>query len=167
MSNCYDRTNGRINITGPNISDLFAMYDKNPVNSIVTYRDANIHQEPDLLTSTYFTQDTVNYIQSKITEGVANVSKGQLQIEPQNPETILVIMRALYLREIDSLPRTSPEELKKILIQKVLDYAVPQVYNEAISYQKYVRDASTLVVPMDKPCAPDNYAKTLELKPFF
>lgn len=167
MSNCYDRTNGRINITGPNISELFAMYDKNPVNSIVTHRDTYIHQEPDQLTNTYFTNDTIDYIQAKITEGVATVSKGQLNIEPQNSETIHMIMRGVYLREIDRLPKTSIEELKKILVQMVLDYAIPQVYNEAIAYQKYIHDASTLVVPLDKPRAPDTYAKTLELKHFF
>ena len=167
MSNCYDRTNGRINITGPNISELFAMYDKNPVNSIVTHREAYIHQEPDQLTNIYFTNDTIKFIQSKITEGVATVSKGQINVEPQNSETILMIMRGVYLREIAYLPKTSVEELKKILIQKVLDYAIPQVYNEAISYHKYIHDASTLVVPLDKPQAPDTYAKTLELKHFF
>ena len=167
MSDCYDRTNGRINITGPNISDLFAMYDKNPVNSIVTYRDTYLHQEPDQLTTIYFNNDTIQFIQSKITEGVATVSKGGIQIEPQNPETILMIMRGVYLREIDNLPRGQPQEQKNKLIQMVLNYAIPQVYNEAVAYQNYVKDASTLVIPMDKPCAPDTYAKTLELKPFF
>ena len=167
MSNCYDRTNGRINITGPNISDLFSMYDKNPVNSIVTYRDTYLHQEPDQLTTIYFTNETIQFIQAKITEGVATISKGHVQIEPQNSETILMIMRGVYLREIDNLPRGKPEELRNKLVQMVLNYAIPQVYNEAISYQKYVRDASTLVVPMNKPCAPDTSAKTLELKPFF
>jgi len=167
MSNCYDRTNGRINITGPNISDLFAMYDKNPVNKLITHRDAYIHQEPDQLTKIYFTNDTIRFIQTKITEGVASVSKGRINIEPQNPETITMIMRGVYLREIDRLPKTSAEDLKKILIQMVLDYAIPQVYNAAVSYHKYIHDASTLVVPLDKPRAPDTSTKTLQLKHFF
>ena len=37
MNNYYQRTNGRINITGPNISNLF-VYDKNPVHTPVSYK---------------------------------------------------------------------------------------------------------------------------------
>ena len=49
----------------------------------------------------------------------------------------------------------------------VLGYAVPATYNEAVGYQKYLEDASTLVVPLALPLNHDRQYKQLELKPWF
>jgi hypothetical protein len=44
---------------------------------------------------------------------------------------------------------------------------VPQVYREAKGYLTYLRDISTLAVPLSTPVNTVAYDKTLELKPFF
>ena len=49
----------------------------------------------------------------------------------------------------------------------MLNYVVPKVFNEAKGYLVYIRDASTLVVPLSAPVSSVSYDKTLELKPFF
>lgn len=48
----------------------------------------------------------------------------------------------------------------------VLDYAIPNVYNEAMGYLKYLEDKSTLVVPLSLPQANDRVYKQLEPSPF-
>jgi len=75
-------------------------------------------------------------------------------------------MRSMYLQYadhniIDSI-RTQVERLNKV----VLDYAVPSVYNEAVGYEKYCRDQSTLVVPLPLPLQHNREYKQLELKPW-
>ena len=53
-------------------------------------------------------------------------------------------------------------ELNKL----VTDYAVPQIYNEAVGYLKYKRDVSTLPTPLRRPTS-TFHSNTLELKKFF
>ena len=52
------------------------------------------------------------------------------------------------------------------LNEKVLNYVVPQVYGEVVSYMKYKEDISTISEPMDLPTLPF-IDKTVELKNFF
>ena len=58
--------------------------------------------------------------------------------------------------------RNQLQELNK----HVLEYAVPQLYNEAVSYLKYKRDVSTLPTPMDLPVS-SYHSNSLQIKPFF
>jgi len=53
------------------------------------------------------------------------------------------------------------------LNKTVLDYAVPNVYGEAVGYMRYLQDQSSLVVPLAQPRQPDRVYKQLELKPWF
>ena len=55
------------------------------------------------------------------------------------------------------------EALNKI----VVDYCVKQIYGEAQGYLTYLHDASTLVVPLQRPVMSNTNNKTLELKKFF
>jgi hypothetical protein len=48
------------------------------------------------------------------------------------------------------------------LNQLVLEYAVPNVYNEAVGYIKYREDISTLVVPFALPTKIDRDYKQLD-----
>ena len=62
--------------------------------------------------------------------------------------------------------------LKEVIVsetdnQIVLNYAVDQVYSEAIGYYKYIEDASTMYTPMDPPIMSSNNDKQLVLKPWF
>jgi hypothetical protein len=47
------------------------------------------------------------------------------------------------------------------------EYAIPQVYGEAKAYMKYQLDASTLVVPMERPVLSKTNDKQLEFKGWF
>jgi hypothetical protein len=74
-------------------------------------------------------------------------------------------MRSVFLQY--SLHKsTNIREQVEQLNQIVLNYCVPRVYSELMSYLKYKEDISTLPVPQENPIflAPD---KTLELKHFF
>ena len=55
----------------------------------------------------------------------------------------------------------------KSLNKIVLDYCIKQVYGEAQGYQQYLYDASTLVVPIERPVLSSTEDKTLEWKRWF
>ena len=53
------------------------------------------------------------------------------------------------------------------LNKMVWNYSIPQVFNEAQGYYKYLSDASTMYKPMNPPISTQNNDKELVLKPWF
>jgi methyl coenzyme M reductase gamma subunit len=74
-------------------------------------------------------------------------------------------MRSTYLQYAEHLPNNITEQVER-LNKIVWDFAISQVYNEAVGYVNYMRDQSTLVMPMDRPVPVDRDYKQLELKPY-
>jgi hypothetical protein len=73
-------------------------------------------------------------------------------------------MRSIYLQFAkNSLSDSVKDQIQK-LNRYVLDYAIPSVYNEAQGYLNYMRDQSTLVMPMERPKQVDRDYKHLEWK---
>jgi hypothetical protein len=100
-------------------------------------------------------------IQNGIRAGVYEKSKQQFTVLPQNPDTLKIIMRSIYMQYAQHLATgitAQVERLNKI----VLEYAVPNVFSEAVGYIKYREDISTLAVPFDLPTKIDRDYKTLE-----
>ena len=74
-------------------------------------------------------------------------------------------MRSTYLQYAEHKPdeiTAQAERLNKL----VLDYCIPSVYNEAIGYEKYCQDQSSLAVPLELPSNHDRNFKQLEIKPW-
>ena len=93
------------------------------------------------------------------------MSEEKYVIAPQNIDTIKIIMRSIYLQYAEHKPEDITEQVER-LNKFVLEYAVPNVYNELIGYLKYCRDQSTLVTPIDLPVQTDREFRQLEMKPF-
>ena len=148
-------SNGRVDIMnktqGPDISHLFAMYDKIPANQCTTFREPTLGQWDETpLSKAYFSQQNIQIIQNGIRSGVYERSNGQYVIGPQDCDALKVIMRSVFLQNAtNQLNNIAGQifELNKI----VLDYCIHHVYSEAQGYMKYLYDVSTLAVPMATP----------------
>tara|TARA_A100001015_G_scaffold313624_1_gene421276 strand:- start:118 stop:612 length:495 start_codon:yes stop_codon:yes gene_type:complete len=161
----FNYSNGRVDINGPKIEQQFAMYDKIPANQCIGYRDAMVGNWNNTeLSDTFFSSANISTIQYNIQKGVYNMSKGAYEVGQQDCDTLKIIMRSIFLQYSANSP-TNIQAQVNALNKLVLDYAVPQVYNSAQSYMKYCNDASTLVVPIDKPMSTSTN-KTLEFKRF-
>ena len=93
------------------------------------------------------------------------MSNGEIMIPPQNIDTLKIIMRSIYLQYAEHSQDNITAQVER-LNKIVLDYAIPNVYNEAEGYIKYCRDQSTLATPMELPKQSDRAFKQLELKPW-
>jgi hypothetical protein len=154
-----ERYNGRINIlddSDPNVR--FQMAEKISIrNKTTEYRQPleGILEE-NILAQVYFSEGNVQIVQNGLRAGVYQMSgEKKLVVPPQNIDNLKIIMRSVYLQygqfnESDSVT-AQVERLNGI----VLDYAVQNVYNEAIGYLKYCQDQSSLVMPMERPQATD------------
>ena len=160
--------NGRVNIMEPPAKHLlFQMSEKIDLkNKPTDYRDALTGTwEHNALETAFFSAENMQIIQNAIKAEVYKLSKNRYILPNQNVQQLKVIMRGMYLQYAEHYPdniRGQIERLNKV----VLDYAIPGVYNEAVSYEKYCRDASTLVVPLERPLQHNRDYKQLELKPF-
>ena len=161
-------TNGRVNIIQPDTSALFSMSDKIATSDKTSaYTDAmtgNWHSTT--LSSTFFSEENINALQNGIQKGVYDKSNGDFQIGRQSGDELKTIMRSIFLQYSQNLPSNIIDQVKTPN-SLVLEYAVPQVYGEALSYMQYKKDVSTLVVPMSNPVMSKTNDKQLILKNFF
>jgi hypothetical protein len=164
----YEKYNGRINLVEDSNPEIrFQMTEKIAIkNKATEYREAlvGIHED-NLLSSAYFSQENVQILQNGLRAGVYEMSNGEYIVPPQNVDNLKVIMRSIYLQygRGTNDPTQVKDEIVK-LNQYVLDYAVRSVYNEAQGYMNYLRDQSTLVMPLEHPHQTDRDYKHLEWK---
>jgi hypothetical protein len=150
-------SNGRVDVQSknkseaPDISNLFAMYDKIPANQCTTFREPTLGQWDETpLSKAYFSQNNIQIIQNGIRAGVYKKSNGQYTVAPQDCDSLKIIMRSIFLQNSVNLDYDVQGQIYN-LNNIVLDYCIPRVYGEAQGYMKYLHDVSTLAVPMASP----------------
>ncbi len=167
--NSYKSSNGRIDVINktqaPDLNNLFAMYDKIPANQCATFREPTLGQWDETpLSKTYFSKENMQIIQNGIRTGVYQKSNKQYIVAPQECDTLKIIMRSVFLQHAANQSHNISgqiEQLNKI----VLDYCIFNVYSEAQSYIKYLRDVSTLAVPIAMPIVESQRDKNNYLMP--
>jgi hypothetical protein len=148
-------SNGRVDIINktqaPDITNLFAMYDKIPANQCATFRDPTIGQWEDTpLSKAFFSKQNIQIIQNGIRAGVYKKSNQQYVVGLQDCDSLKVIMRSIFLQHSSNQPYNITQQIEQ-LNNIVLDYCIFHVYSEAQSYIKYLYDVSTLAVPLSAP----------------
>ena len=163
----YDKLNGRVNlIDQPSTDAMFKMQERVAIkNKTTEYREA-VHGvvENTPLSDLFFSKDNIQIIQNGIRAGIYKKTNEEYLISPQNIDTIKIIMRSIFFQYGEYTDNITKEITKKNKL--VLDYAVNNVYNSLISYLKYIKDQSTLAVPIELPRQSDRDYKQLELKPY-
>jgi hypothetical protein len=148
-------SNGRIDIINktqsPDLSNLFAMYDKIPANQCATFREPTLGQwDETSLSKAYFSTENIQIIQNGIRSGVYKKSNQQYVVAPQDCDSLKIIMRSVFLQHSANQTNNISQQISE-LNKIVLDYCVFHVYSEAQSYMKYLHDVSTLAVPLATP----------------
>jgi len=159
--------NGRVNIIGPNTGDIFSLYDRIPVQQKSTqYRNALTGTwNNNMLSTAFFSSENIRIIQNAIKKGVYTASNGNFVISDQDEDTLKIIMRSIFLQN----SKNNDNDIKNQIIElndKVVRYAVPQIYGEAEGYIRYKHDVSTLATPIERPLS-TYHNNELEFKKFF
>ena len=154
--------NGKVNIRGPNIATQFSMMDRIPINTNTNYQNVlagNI--ERSKLSDNYFSKNNIELIQNSIRKGVYDKSNQRILIDKQSEDQLVLVMRSMYLQYSKNLDTNIPKQIEE-LNNHVLNYCIPSVYNEAVSYLKYKEDASSMHKPIQHPIYSNKTNKTLE-----
>ena len=159
--------NGRVNIAQVDMRKQFALYDRIPVKETTSFSNAlQGNWEKSTLSVAYFSKQNIQIIQNAIRAGVYKLSKEQYLIGPQSEDTLKIIMRSVFLQNSANMQCHITEQIEA-LNKIVVDYCVKQIYGEVQGYLTYLHDASTLVVPLQRPVMSNTNNKSLELKKFF
>lgn len=156
-------SNGRVNITQPNISTKFNMMDRIPIDQPTNYNNVLTGTfENSKLSEKYFSKENIDYIQNKLIEGVYHVSGNKITIDRQPNDGIITVMRSMfYLHSLNQF--NNIEQQVHDLNKHVLDYCIKHVYNEAVAYLKYKNDVSQMYQPISHPIYSSTTKKPLEL----
>ena len=154
--------NGRVNIMTP--PNPMSLYDKPVYTS--NYHDAMTGTwEKSILSNTFFSTENQQILQNGIRAGVYEKSKGKYVISQQSDTQLKMIMRGIFLEQSKNNTNNIQEQIQE-LNKSVLNFCIPKVYSEAQGYLHYLKDASTLAIPMAKPIH-QTTKQSLEMKPFF
>lgn len=161
-----NNTNGRVDIASPGAA-VFTHHDRIPIEDKSSYRDAMTgNWYNTALSNAFFSKANIAQLQLGIRHGVYEMSNRQYKVGDQSGDELKIIMRSIFLQYAQNLPSDIPSQISK-LNERVLDYAVKQVYSEAVAYVKYRRDVSSLACPLALPAAPRADHKHLEFQPRF
>ena len=146
---------------------MFKMHERiNSRNKASQYHDAlNGTLEWNVLAQVFFSAENMQIIQNAIRANVYKMSQQKINVPNQNVDALKIIMRGIYLEYAEHYPTDIKGQVER-LNQLVLDYAVPNVYSEAVSYFKYLVDQSTMAMPLEIPKASDRNYKQLGFRPF-
>lgn len=112
-------------------------------------RDQSI--APSAVSNLYFSPTNVNALHEAIRYRVYIESGARkLVIGKQSDVELALIMRSVYLQSARNVDSEGVVRQVRALNAAVLDYCVPRVLDEAISYLRFRQDVSTLPEPLPR-----------------
>ncbi len=159
---------GRVSLTqgiDPTIARLpgFTSSSSAPRNAGQDGVRGNLEKTP--MNQAYFSPENFQIIQNLIRRTVFEKS-GEV-IDPVSADDLFMTMRAIYLQYSRNLPTDIPKQIED-LNRRVADWCVPKILAEISMYKTYLKDISSMPVPMSHPVNQSSAGtKSLPFKPYF
>ena len=158
-----DRKNGLIDILNVKPRASFELFQQNTNGNELFSQEAIQHTITETpLNCAFFSKNNIDHIQNTIINEIYRLSDNKFVIGRQSDTELKIIMRSIYMQYGKNLSYNIKQQISE-LNKRVLDYCIPSVFNEAVGYEKYCRDQSTLVVPLELPKHVDREYKQNEL----
>lgn len=156
--------NGRVNLNAPNTSKLFEMYDKIPSKEHVSFRNPTSGiWENSQLSGAFFSKENIKILQNGIRAGVYEESNKTKIICEQDYDTLKIIMRSIFLENAKNIPNNIRQQIAE-LNQIVINYCIEQIMIELKGFMIYLKDITTMHVPIDHPKMSNEKFKNKDLQ---
>lgn len=161
-------SNGRIDLGRLNQTSDYPIYAEattTPHRHVADVSKGNIAMTP--VSELFFSETNILALQSGIKNMILNKSCGKYNVGNQSTSELLIIMRAIYLKQgVNSIVDVVGQVRK--LNESVLLFSVPRIMSELEMRDVFIKDISALPIPMRYGESTSVAGtKTLELKPFF
>ena len=103
------------------------------------------------LSKIFFSPENVRVIQQTIRKEIYDRSKEKKwMIDEQSADELQIVMRSLYLQYSKNLDYNIPGQIRD-LNTLVIDWCVPRIMSEIGMYEYYLKDISSLPIPLSHP----------------
>ncbi len=141
----------------------FAYATSAPDNAGMEGVRGNLERTP--LNQAYFSTPNFQIIQNAIRKSVFDYT-GKV-IDPVGTDDLFMVMRAIYLQYCRNIPSRIPEQIAE-LNERVVAWCVPKIVAEVNMYTYYIKDITSLPVPLSQPVNQSSAGtRSLPFKPFF
>ena len=113
----------------------------------------SIHQLPTPFTKAYFSAQNLENVQTMIRNEVQRRIK--IRIDRQDDNIVLLAMRAALVANT-GVTNVDPTSFINELNQRVVNYSVPRITSNVLSYIAYIRDSTTQPTPPPLPINTSN-----------
>ena len=101
----------------------------------------------------FFSIENINLLQRGIRNKILNETNGQFNIGRQKDDELKIVMRSIYFQYSKNLPNNINEQVLD-LNTRVIDWCVPEIISNIKQTQRYIRDISTMPVPLERSVLP-------------
>lgn len=125
----------------------FALYDRSAPSTErrAASMQRTTHLAPNELSQQFLGQANLDRLQARLQQEIRR--RTGYAIDRQSDEQMLIVMRYVYMQSARNAPGSCASEVRR-LNELVLVEIVPQVGAGLLQYLAYLRDASTLAVPL-------------------
>ena len=114
----------------------------------------------------FFSMENINLLQSGIRNKILNDTNGEFNINRQSDDELKIVMRSIYYQYGKNLPENVREQVLD-LNTKVIIWCVPQIISNIKQSQQYIKDISTMPIPLERSVLPSNKGlRVLEITKF-
>ena len=114
----------------------------------------------------FFSMENINLLQSGIRNKILNDTSGEFNINRQSDDELKIVMRSIYYQYGKNLPENVREQVLD-LNTKVIIWCVPQIISNIKQSQQYIKDISTMPIPLERSVLPSNKGmRVLEITKF-
>lgn len=161
------RSNGRVDIINQGALEVPTFYKRPPVDNSTFYAEAvQGNFTRNSVSDLFFSCNNIDVLHDGIRYKIYQLTNGRHTIGRQSDQDLKIVMRSIYLQYSKNLPTDVIGQVKQ-LNAKVLDWCVNEVLSNVKQYDRYVIDASTLPLPLERsPIMTAKGSRTLERTSF-
>jgi len=101
----------------------------------------------------FFSMENINLLQKGIRNKILNDTNGEYNIGRQKDDELMIIMRSIYFQYAKNQSNNISAQVLD-LNTRVIEWCVPEIISNIKQSQKYIKDISTMPVPLERSVMP-------------
>jgi hypothetical protein len=101
----------------------------------------------------FFSMENINLLQTGIRNKILNDTNGEYNIGRQKDDELKIVMRSIYFQHAKNQSTNVPAQVLD-LNTRVIEWCVPEIISNIKQSQRYIKDISTMPVPLERSVMP-------------